>query len=104
MPKKGLAEVVHAAELMLSGLKAHQSDLSSRGLDADFIKTMEDLMKDLVQANNLQEKLKADLKTQTAKVEQLMSNLQKTASEARKRVKLDIQRSQWKEFGIEDKR
>lgn len=104
MPKRGLAEIVNATELMLSGLKAHQSELSTRGLDDAFIKKMEDLMKELVQANNLQEKLKADLKTQTEKVDQMMGNLQKLSSEAKKRVKLDVPATQWKEFGIEDKR
>jgi len=51
-----------------------------------------------------QEKLKADLKSKTESLNALLDSLAGKYSEARKLVKLEIPQSQWKEFGINDKR
>ena len=51
-----------------------------------------------------QEKLKADLKSKTAELEAKMKEIDVKMSEAKKIVKMDIPQSQWKEFGIVDKR
>ena len=51
-----------------------------------------------------QEKLKADLKSKTAELEAKMKEIDAKMSEAKKIVKMDIPQSQWKEFGIYDKR
>lgn len=50
------------------------------------------------------EKLKADLKTKTQDLDAKLGELKKLYSELKKSVKMDIEQSQWKEFGIEDKR
>ncbi|MTE24982.1 membrane-binding protein, partial [Microbacterium sp. ZXX196] len=54
--------------------------------------------------NSEQEKLKADLKTKTQALDAKLNELQKLYAQLKKRIKIDIEQSQWKEFGIEDKK
>ena len=73
-------------------------------MDVAFTTLLETNRKAAATLNDEQEKLKADLKMKTAELEAKLSELDKQMREARKIVKLDFTQTQWKEFGITDKR
>jgi CHASE3 domain sensor protein len=52
--------------------------------------------------DNEQEYLEAKLKTKTEELGRLIEELEKLLSEARKIVKLEMEQSTWRSFGIED--
>lgn len=54
--------------------------------------------------DNEQEALKAKLKTKTAELDAEVVNLQALYSEAKKVVKMSVDQTGWREFGIEDKK
>ena len=101
---KSYAVQISNAQVMSAGLKANLEALKKRGLSDEFIVTLDKTLTGAIEKNNEQEKLKADLKTATAALEALLTELSKTMSEATKVVKLDIPKEQWKEFGIVAKR
>lgn len=100
MPKKAFADDVSAAQVMLAGLKAHTATLERRGLGADFQDTLETKINSSISTNNEQEKLKADQETKTAELKVEVKGMNALVAEARKIVKMDIPKEQWKEFGI----
>jgi hypothetical protein len=102
MPKNSYAETVSKAQVMLSGLKAHD-ELARRGIDAAFIANLEERINSSIRLNNEQEKLKADLKSKTAELDSEVAGMSAMVSEAQKVVKIDISKDQWKEFGIQAK-
>lgn len=104
MAVQSYAEKISQAEVMLAGLKNNRQQLEKRGLDQAFIDKMSADIADAVRLNNEQEALKAQLKVKTAELSDKMKELSKVNAEARKIVKIDIPQTQWKEFGIEDKR
>lgn len=99
MPKRSYAEVVSKAQVMLSGLKAHDQ-LARRGIDATFVTNLETKINSSIELNNEQEKLKADLKSKTAELDSEVKDMNRLVAEAQKVVKLDIPKDQWKEFGV----
>lgn len=98
------AAQISDAQVMESGLKNNQEQAARRGLDVAFTTLLETNRKAAATLNDEQEKLKADLKMKTAELEAKLSELDKQMREARKIVKLDFTQTQWKEFGITDKR
>ena len=101
---KMYAAQISDAQVMESGLKNNQEQAARRGLDVAFTILLETNRKAAATLNDEQEKLKADLKMKTAELEAKLSELDKQMREARKIVKLDFTQTQWKEFGITDKR
>lgn len=101
MPKKSLAELLSSAQVMLAGLEGNDAITGRRGVDTELLSQ---LIVSATKANNEQEKLKADLKSKTAELEELKKNLSKELSTNKKIVKSDVPKEQWKEFGIADKK
>ena len=54
--------------------------------------------------NSEQEKLKADLRTKTEELSKTITEMESKVSFIKKLIKIDIPKTQWREFGIEDKR
>lgn len=104
MATKTYAEQISKAQVMLAGLRGNAELLARRGLDEAF---MEKLEADRILAstyNSEQEKLKADSKTKTAQLEAKLTELGSLVSEAQKIVKMDLEQSRWREFGVDAKR
>ncbi|HBG42873.1 MAG TPA: hypothetical protein DDW85_15950 [Porphyromonadaceae bacterium] len=97
------ADVISKAQVMSAGLKNNTERVAKRGIDEAFITGFDGLTSESIAANDLQEKLKADLKVQTDALEAKTDELQDKYGEAKKVVKLEFPQAQWKEFGIEDK-
>ena len=101
---KTYAESINLTSVMISGLKANASRVQKRGLGSDFASKLETVLNDVKKLNNEQETLKADLKSKTEQLNQKMDEMNVMINEGKKVVKLEFEQSQWKEFGIEDKR
>ena len=102
MPKS-FAEKINKAKLLVEAMRNNKETLP-KPLTAEFI---EDLAKkaDLAaELNSVQEKLKADLKTQTARLDTLRKEIDVHYADAKKRIKLDFARERWVELGFDDKR
>jgi hypothetical protein len=100
MSKNSYAEDISAAEVMSAGLDNNAGQVARRGLDEAFTgKLKSDLQKAIV-LNSEQERLKADLKRKTEELKATMTALNAEVAEARKIVKIDFPKTQWKEFGI----
>ena len=88
---------------MIDGLKG-RNDKLPLGVKAEDITKLEELRKKMETLNSEQEKLKADLKTKTQELSKTISEIESKVSFIKKLIKIDIPQTQWKEFGIEDKR
>lgn len=104
MPKRSFANTVYDARLMLNGLKQHAERLSRRGLDTDFLGNYETTLDAVQTLDNEQERLKAEQLAKTRELNAKLKELNQAYSEARKTVKLEMEPTTWKEFGIQDKR
>lgn len=102
MAKKSYPESISQAKVMIDGLTGNLSNLP-KGMDEAFLTSLTDSRARAVALNSEQEKLKADLKTRTAELDAEVATMMKLYSEAKKRVKMEYPREQWKEFGINDK-
>lgn len=103
MPKKSYAEQISQSKLLVEAMKNNAAGLPQK-LTPEFTKKMNDTLAKAIDINTVQERLKADLKTQTAELDELMKELAKDYAEAKKRIKLDFPQERWKEFGFEDKK
>ena len=88
---------------MIDGLKG-RNDKLHLGVKAEDITKLEELRKKMETLNSEQEKLKADLKTKTQELSKTITEIESKVSFIKKLIKIDIPQTQWKEFGIEDKR
>jgi len=99
---RSYADIVNSAKVLISGLKGNVDRVGKRGCDASFISRLESVHKQAQMLDDEQEDLKAKLKTKTATLDSTIVNLEKLMSEARKVVKLEMEKETWKSFGIAD--
>ena len=97
MAKKTYSTNLAESQVMIDGLKG-RNDKLPLGVKAEDITKLEELRKKMETLNSEQEKLKADLRTKT------ISEMESKVSFIKKLIKIDIPKTQWREFGIEDKR
>lgn len=101
--EKDYASAINDAKLMIAGINANIAKLGARGLNASYTAKFENVYKDAQRIDNEQESLKAQLKTKTVELNAKMKELNKMTGDSKKIVKIDIEKSKWKEFGIKDK-
>ncbi len=104
MSKRAFVDVMNSNKLMLAGLRNHADKLVRRSIDAGWIDGYADKQDTVHTADNEQERLKAEKKVKTDEVNAGLQDLNALHSEAKKVVKMEIDPSTWKEFGITDKR
>ena len=83
LANKSYAKKLSDAQVMLSGLKAHD-EFAHRGSDAAFIGNLGTKINSSIELNNERERLKADLKTKTAQLDSEVSAMMALATEAQK--------------------
>lgn len=98
--KKNFAQLLNDARLMADACKAHCDEVKAVGVSESFVAKVEAHISSLSAQDTVQEKLKADLKTATAKLSAELTELDKELNEMRRRVKIGIAPEQWREFGI----
>lgn len=104
MATKTFAEKLNEARLISDAVKKNVEALKGVSLGEKEALEIESLLVKVQEKNAKQEKLKADLKTCTSELNDEMKKLYDLVIDAKKRVKLSLPASQWKEFGIEDKK
>lgn len=104
MTKMSFAETVNSGKLMVTALQANAEAVAKRGIDAEFIATLNTTVGNVERLNAEQETLKASLKSKTAELDAELAILNKMYNEAKKVVKLAIDKARWLEFGITDQR
>lgn len=87
---KSYAEIMNSAKVMISGLRGNGDRVAKRGCDAAFVPHLESAQKQARALDDEQEDLKAKLKT--AALDSTISSLEKLISEARKVVKLEMEK------------
>ncbi|MFH2049176.1 MAG: hypothetical protein ABIJ12_06995 [bacterium] len=103
MAKTSFAEIINSSRVMLTGLQANTEAVGKRGIDAEFITNLQNAINASDMLNSEQETLKASLKAKTAELDTKIAGLKNLMSEAKKVVKLAIDKVRWLEFGISDK-
>ena len=104
MSRQSFAEKMNNAKLMLVAVKQNSERLGRRGLDEAFVTNFEQVYSNTQTLDSDQEKLKAELKTKTEALQTKVSDLEALYSEAKKILKIEMEKSLWIEFGIGDKR
>ena len=94
------AETLASAQLITAGLRSNLDKLAKRGMDEAFVTGMEGMAKKVTDLNAEQEALKARLKEKTAELDTAMTNLKGQISESKKVVKLSLDKTSWKQFGV----
>ena len=94
------AQALTNARLMSDAIKAHEADLLKVGLEEKTAESLKECVDELSRLDTEQEKLKADLKVTTAKMTDVLKELDRVMIDCKKRVKLAFKSEQWKEFGI----
>lgn len=94
------AQKLADAKIMVDALRKNTGQVTK--IDPVFITDMELLKMEVETLNTEQEKLKADLKSKTEQLNSKVKSLTEKYNFAKKRVKMDIPQTQWKEYGILD--
>lgn len=104
MAKTSFAETINSGKVMLTGLQANAEAVAVRGIDAAFITNLQNTITSCETLNGEQESLKAALRAKTAELDAQLVALKSMLSEAKKVVKLAVDKARWLEFGVSDKR
>lgn len=101
---KTYTERISNSQVMQSGMNNNSTEAAARGWSVEKNAQLEVLRSEATTLNDEQERLKAQLKMKTAELDAKMAELDALMTEAKKVVKLGFPQTQWKEFGITDKR
>lgn len=104
MSTRSFAQRINDAEVMHSGMVNNMETAASRGWSEEKNEHLMAIRNEAIQLNDEQEKLKAELKMKTAELNAKETQLEESMKEAKGVVKLAFPQTQWKEFGITDKR
>jgi uncharacterized linocin/CFP29 family protein len=103
MPKVHLDQIEKTQQL-LNGLKKNLSLLKDKGLDENFIKQLETDNNQAIILEEENEKLKAEVKIKTARVNKKIDEIKSQVKTAKTVIKENFVQERWINFGINDKR
>ena len=104
MATTSFSQRITDARLMSAGIRAHSEELKSISLGEDMAAKIDAAAQDMQKLDTEQERLKSELKAMTEKLNARSSELISYLRDSKKRVKIAIPQTNWKEFGITDKR
>lgn len=103
MATKPYAQRMSETRILIDGLKEMKDTLPA-GIKPNTAESLETLKSKIETLNSEQESLKAELKKKTEQLNAEMKELEKIYNDTKKRIKLDIDQTLWRKFGIEDKK
>lgn len=98
------SEQIEKTQTLLTGLKNNLGRLKNKGLDENFLCNLKTNNGSLSTYNGEYDKLKADFKAKSIQTNNKLEDVKKQVKEAKKIVKRNFEQSEWKDFGISDKR
>ncbi|BEG98763.1 hypothetical protein [Bacteroides sedimenti] len=101
---KTYSEQITKVQLLTTGLKKNIELVKNKGLDEHFISKLEAEIVLAAGYNKETEQLRIDLRKKTIQANQKLAEVKQMVKEAKKVIKGDFAQTQWKEFGIIDKR
>lgn len=101
---KTYSEQITKVQLLTTGLKKNIELVKNKGLDEHFIRKLEAEIVLAAGYNKETEQLRIDLRKKTIQANQKLAEVKQMVKEAKKVIKGDFAQTQWKEFGIIDKR
>lgn len=104
MSTKPFSDRISDAQVMCTGMTNNEAEAAKRGWTPEQNAKLGTTRTEAIDLNDEQEHLKAALKTATAALDAKMAELGTQMKEAKKVVKLGFPQTQWKEFGVTDKR
>ena len=104
MATKSYVAQIDSAQVMTTGLTQYADQVAKRGLDPAFTETLRTTTEKAIALNAEQERLKAELKTKTAELDNALTEIGRQMSEAVKVVKISVPQTEWKAFGISAKK
>ena len=104
MVSKSYAAKIDNAQVMAAGLTQYAEQVAKRGLDSAFTEKLRATTEKVIALNAEQERLKSELKTKTAELDEVLREMGRQMSEATKVVKISVPQTEWKAFGISAKR
>ncbi|MDO4228354.1 MAG: membrane-binding protein [Capnocytophaga sp.] len=103
MATKSYSEKVVQTRIMVDALKNNVDNLPA-GVTQETINKLEELKVLAETLNSEQEKLKAQLKSKSEELDKTLTELSNLYIQTKKRVKIDVSKSLWKEYGFSDKK
>lgn len=103
MATKSYSEKVVQTKIMVDALRNNKESLPA-GVTEETINKLEEFKSLAEKLNSEQEKLKAQLKLKTEELSDTLDKLSALYVETKKRVKIDVSKSLWKEYGFSDKK
>jgi len=76
--------------------------LAKRGLDDAFVAKLQAAAQRAADLDDEQERLKSQLEAKTAELKENRVELESLLNEAKKMVKLDLPKTEWKQHGVKD--
>ena len=101
---KVISEQIEKTKMLLNGLKDKSELVKNKGLDAEFTNKLDADNKLMATYNEELDKLKAELKAKTIQTNRKMLEIKNQVKDAKRVIKRDFIQSQWKDFGVIDKR
>lgn len=100
---KSYSEKIISAKVMSDGIIQMKDNLPI-GITEDMATKLQTLRDNVEKVNSEQEAIKASLKAKTEELNAKIDEMDKLYSNLKKRIKLDVEQSLWKTFGIDDKK
>jgi hypothetical protein len=101
---KVYSDQVAKTQLLLTGLKKNVELLKNKGINNEFISRLEADNRLAATYNDENDKLKADVRTKTRQANAKLNEVKRQVQEAKKVIKRDFEKTQWQDFGLQDKK
>ena len=95
---------IKKAEVLASGLKQHLDEVKQIGINAEGIKKMEELSKELAKKDEEVEALRREANQKGRENRELLAELKSQMLTYRKAVKQRYMQPEWLKYGVQDKR
>ena len=95
---------IKKAEVLASGLKQHLDEVKQIGINAEGIKKMEELSKELAKKDEEVEALRREANLKGRENRELLAELKSQMLTYRKAVKQRYMQPEWLKYGVQDKR
>lgn len=98
------SEQIEKTRLLVNGLKNNIGRVRDKGLDEKFLNDLETGNGLMSIYNEEYDRLKVDFKTKSIQTNKKLEEVKKQVKEAKRILKRSFEQSEWKDFGVFDKK